>query len=268
MATFSWTNQHVLLTGAAGGLGRCIAQQLTAAGAKVLLVGRNSSSLEALAQQLQQSYLQADITTSAGQQALLDYVLHWRTTQMPVTGLINNAGINHAGLFSQQSTTAIAEVIQTNLMAPMQLSALILPYLPHQRGWLMNLGSVFGSIGFPGQTLYCASKFGLRGFTEALQRELPTQQITVMYCAPRAIDTNFNSPLTVAMNQACGSTADAPEWVARKVLQQIARGKSKQVLGWPERFFAWLNGFIPSLVAKSMRSPRQHLYRLTKELSK
>lgn len=268
MAKFNWQRQHIILTGAAGGLGEQLAEQLSALGAKVLLLGRTERSMQDLAQRLQQPYLTADVTDALGQQQLLDYVELWQHTKTPVTGLINNAAINSAGMLCQQSTTDIAQVIQVNLTAPMQLSALVMPFLDPQQGWILNVGSVFGSIGYPGQSLYCAAKFGLRGFTQALQRELGATSIRVMYCAPRAIATGLNDPLTAAMNAATGSAVDSAGAVASKIVRQIANAKPHQVLGWPEKFFVWLNGAMPGLVASSMSAPRKILYRLTQELGK
>jgi len=89
-----------------------------------------------------------------------------------------------------------------------------------------------------------------------------------MYCAPRAIATSLNDPLTTAMNDATGSSVDSAGKVASKIIKQIADAKPHQVLGWPEKFFAWLNGAMPGVVASSMKTPRKILYRLTQELGK
>ena len=87
--------------------------------------------------------------------------------------LINCAGTNNFGMFEDQPQNAIKQVLDINLTGPILLSLELMPLL-RQRGdaHIVNIGSTFGSIGYPGFSAYCASKFGLRGFTEALRREL------------------------------------------------------------------------------------------------
>ncbi|RUO46479.1 SDR family oxidoreductase [Pseudidiomarina donghaiensis] len=268
MPKLNWQQQHIILTGAAGGLGQSLVKALSERGAKVLLVGRNEAALQALGNAYQQSYYVLDLTTPDALAQLQAYVEQQRSTQRPVTGVINNAAINHAGLLSQQSAEHIHAVIQTNLTVPMQLTAALLPYLPQQRGWLLNMGSVFGSLGYPGQTLYCASKFGLRGFTEALHRELGAHGPKLMYCAPRAISTTFNDGITAELNERLHTHADSPAVVAAHVLRQIETQQTNVVIGWPERLFVWLNGWLPSVVASGMKKPQKLLYQLTQEQNK
>lgn len=94
--------------------------------------------------------------------------------------------ITQVGLFSQTTGASIEQVVQTNLIVPMLSCRTIMLLLPDADGWIMNIGSVFGAIGYPGQALYSASKFGLRGFTQALQRELGAQGVKIFYCAPQS----------------------------------------------------------------------------------
>ena len=263
MSQFAWAAQHVLLTGATGGLGSQLARLLTQKGARVTLVGRNEAVLSALAEQLQQPYLVIDMLESAAVTKLADYVQcqHAR----PVTGLINNAGISATGLFHQQSESLIPQLLQTNLIAPVLFCHGLLPLLPRPHGWILNVGSVFGAIGYPGQALYSASKFGLRGFTEALQREMSDDDIRIMYCAPRAINTPMNDGLMAQFNSQLNTKADEPGYVAQQILTQIEQGQPRKTLGWPEKLFVRINGCLSSLVDGSMQKPRDLLKRLSKE---
>jgi short-subunit dehydrogenase len=79
---------------------------------------------------------------------------------------------------------------------------------------IINIGSTFGSIAFPDFSGYCASKFGLRGFTEGLRRELADQSILVHYLTPRALDTGMNFAAVRALNAELGNTMDPPKLVA------------------------------------------------------
>ncbi len=152
--------------------------------------------------------------------------------------MINNAGISQFALSAQQD---YQQQLQINLLAPMQLCQLLLPQLQQQpEAVIVNVGSAFGSIGYPGFSGYCASKFGLRGFTEALKRELAASPVRVLYFAPRATDTSINSAAVVAMNQQLGTRMDSPEFVAAQLLAQLKTRK-------PDVFSAGRNNFLSNL---------------------
>ncbi|MFQ3194170.1 MAG: short-subunit dehydrogenase [Colwellia sp.] len=105
-----------------------------------------------------------------------------------VNVLINNAGVSQFKLFEQASESDISDIsdiITTNTIAPMQLTQALLPLLKqYDKAQIINMGSTYGSIGFPGYTAYCASKFALRGFSQTLSRELADSNIRVKYLAP------------------------------------------------------------------------------------
>jgi short-subunit dehydrogenase len=86
-----------------------------------------------------------------------------------------------------------------------------------------------------------------------LRRELADSTVRVIHVAPRAIDTPINPPAVRALNQALGSATDTPEVVARHIVAMLANDVSEGHIGFPERFFAWLNGFAPGLVDQGLR---------------
>lgn len=242
--------KRVLLTGASGGIGRAIARRLASEGASVLLVARRPEELLLLSQQLPGSHscFSADLTSAADLQALLGFVQATGGIDM----LINNAGASQFSLCAEQDYAA---QIALNLLAPMQLCQQLLPMLQQRpAATIVNIGSAFGSIGYPGFSGYCASKFGLRGFTEALKRELSLSKIRVLYFAPRATQTAINSQAVVAMNQELGNAMDTPDVVAAQLLAQLQQGQSRRFVGWPEKLFVRLNGVLPELVDKAIRS--------------
>lgn len=242
--------KRVLLTGASGGIGRAIARRLASEGASVLLVARRPEELLLLSQQLPGSHscFSADLTSATDQQALLGFVQATGGIDM----LINNAGASQFALAAEQDYAA---QIALNLLAPMQLCQQLLPMLQQRpTATIVNIGSAFGSIGYPGFSGYCASKFGLRGFTEALKRELSLSKIRVLYFAPRATQTAINSQAVVAMNEELGNAMDTPDVVAAQLLVQLQQGQSRRFVGWPEKLFVRLNGVLPELVDKAIRS--------------
>ncbi len=243
----------LLLTGATGGIGRAMAQALAAAGAKLILVSRDLTQLQRLRQQLTGSHLicAADLAKPQDLQRLVEFCQNLTHEQGPLAGVINNAGISQFALSAQQD---YQQQLQINLLAPMQLCQLLLPQLQQQpEAVIVNVGSAFGSIGYPGFSGYCASKFGLRGFTEALKRELAASPVRVLYFAPRATDTSINSAAVVAMNQQLGTRMDSPEFVAAQLLAQLKTSQSRRFLGWPEQLFVKLNALFPAIVDKALR---------------
>ena len=187
----------VLLTGAAGGIGAAFAQVLAAAGAQLILVSRTQAKLDALLATLPgegHRVIAADLATSEGRAAVVD------ACAGSVDVLINNAGINHFGLFEAESEQQTRSMLEVNTLAPILLTKALIPQLAKRDSIIVNVGSGFGSIGFAGYCTYSASKFALRGFTEALRREMADSSVCVMYLGPRATITDMNSDIVVAMN--------------------------------------------------------------------
>jgi len=149
---------------------------------------------------------------------------------------------------------AIAELIGLNVTATLQLTHRLLPMLRRrERAVVLNLGSTFGSIGYPGFSAYCASKFALRGFSEALRRELADTHVRVLYVAPRATRTTMNGDAIIAMNADLGVTMDDPSVVASAVVKALRHEREEVYLGWPERLFVRLNQLLPRRVDQALR---------------
>lgn len=244
--------KRILLTGATGGIGQAIAKQLAAEGASLLLTARDAEALAAVAAGLPGNHVvcAADLSKAAERARLVDVVSEGKGLDV----LINNAGSQQFGWFSALSEAAISRQLLLNLEVPVLLSHHLLPQLAASgEAVILNIGSTFGSIGHPGFSAYCASKFGLRGFSEALGRELADTGIRVSYLAPRATRTSLNAPAVNALNDALGTHSDSPEQVAAAVIRMLLDGSRRRHLGWPERFFAWLNQVLPAVVDRALR---------------
>ncbi|MFK7732557.1 MAG: SDR family oxidoreductase [Pseudomonadales bacterium] len=249
------SNSTTLLTGATGGIGRAIAAELNAAGESLLLIGRCESRLKNLQRDLRQAnaqsggnvnYCVADINRAEDRQCILRKV---QQHQQPVTRLINNAGVNAFAMFEDQSADSVQDILNTNAVAPIQLIRILLPYfLAQQTADIVNIGSTFGSIGYPGFSSYSASKFALRGFTEALSREYENSGLQIRYFAPRATKTDLNCSHVEQMNEQLNVNMDCPKQVARELAAFINSEKRSAAVGWPEKGFARLNQLFPSLV--------------------
>lgn len=257
----------IVLTGASGGIGRSIAEKLSAEGARLILVARNEEKLTQLLGDLggpPHVSVAADLGEPQGRRRLRKYCESLGSGGIDI--LVNNAGINEFGFFEEQSQAAITNLININLVTPMLICQDLLPLLRRRSGTrIINVGSTFGSIGYPGFSAYCASKFGLRGFTESLRRELADTDMQISYIAPRATQTTLNSNSMVAMNDALGTTMDDPSVVADAVMKIInAPAGPDKYLGWPEKLFVRVNALLPALVDSSLRKQLPIIRRFAK----
>lgn len=249
----------IALTGATGGIGQAIAQRLATNGHRLILIGRNQEKLEQLRQQLRQQ-LSETVEHLAIAADLLDRQDRARIVERcreldSIDALINNAGVSRFALLQDSSDEDIQAILNTNVLAPMLLARDFLPLLQaSDSASVINVGSTFGTIGYAGFSPYSASKFGLRGFTEALRRELADTSIAVHYLAPRAVDTTMNSAAVVALNKQLGNAMDTPDIVANACHELLTQRRSgNRYLGWPERFFVKLNALLPRLVDGALR---------------
>jgi short-subunit dehydrogenase len=234
---------RVVLTGASGGIGLAIATALCASGARVLAVARHRESLEPLLERYPQHlcWVGADLMFVADRRK----VLAAAEAIGGINLLINAAGVNHFAIC---------------------LTKTLLPLLKQaESAMVVNVGSTYGSIGYPGYASYCATKFALRGFSEALRRELADTRVGVLYVAPRATRTSMNSPAAQALNDALKSNVDDPHTVASAVIHAIAGDHRDLYLGWPERFFVRLNSLLPNLVDRGLRKQLPLIRRLSQK---
>ena len=243
--------KSVLITGASGGIGGATACALADDGHRLLLTGRDRARLEEVAHRCgpRAHWIAADLTR-AGDRAQVVAA----AAELAVDTVINNAGTNRLARFEHMDDAAIAAMIAANVSAPITLTRALLPQLHARPGaQIVNIGSTFGTIGFPGYVLYSTTKFALRGFSEALRRELGDSAIQVKYVAPRATDTGLNSTRADALNRDLGNTVDRPEKVAAAIVAILERGPGDYYLGWPEKLFARLNALAPGLVSRALR---------------
>ena len=176
-----------MVTGASRGIGAAIAKRLASEGAKVA-INYNSSKEQALqvlsaVQEVSEGMLvQGDVSVQADAEKVLSQVIeNWGKIDI----LVNNAGINRDKLLMRMDASDWDDVMNVNLRGTFLCTKLVLPYLIKQRrGNIVNVSSVVGLSGNPGQVNYAASKAGLVGFTKALAREVASRNITVNALAP------------------------------------------------------------------------------------
>ena len=253
---------RAILTGASGGIGRAIAAALAPHCSELVLVGRDAARLAASAAAAGPAArtVIADLATQAGRDAV----------SLPgLNLLINNAGAGDFAWLADQSDATLARIVEANVLAPMQLTRRLLPELVRQpEAWIVNVGSIMGYLGYPGHAAYCASKFALRGFSEALRRELADGPVRVLHLAPRATRTAMNGAGACAMNAELGVAMDEPAVVASELLALLRRPVRERLLGMPEALFARLNQLVPGLVDRALRRQLSIIRRLAPASSK
>lgn len=253
---------RAVLTGAGGGIGSAIARRLAPQADSLLLVGRQAAPLEVLCKDLGShvKLVCGDLTDPS----TLAAIEQAARSAGGLNLLVNNAGVSQFHSFETQSPAAIRSMLDINLLAPMLLTRQLLPLL-HEApsAQVVNIGSVFGLLGYPGFAAYGASKAGLKGFSQALRRELSDSAIEVRYFAPRATRTSINSSAVNAMNSALGTAEDTPQAVADAFAEFLAGTNWQTTLGRKESFFVFLNRLLPALpddaIRKQLAVIRQYL---------
>lgn len=248
------TGKQLVLTGATGGIGAAMARRLAERGATLVLLGRNRERLENLLSELGQtrhSYVAGDLSDAAARRALVEHCL---VLPEPIDGLINNAGTSVFAPIDATGADELQSLLTINLLVPMLVTRDLLPLLRRRdRAFVVNVGSTFGSIGYPGFAGYCASKFGLRGFSEALRRELALSNVSVHYLAPRATHTGLNSGAVDSLNATLGNAVDDPRLVADALVKLLESENKAHYIGWPEGLFVRLNHLLPGLVDNALK---------------
>ncbi|WP_375407766.1 3-oxoacyl-[acyl-carrier-protein] reductase [uncultured Methylobacterium sp.] len=194
---FDLTGRKALVTGATGGLGGSIARALHAQGAAVSISGTRSDALEALAAELGGERVHSLVTNLSDKDAVEALVPAAEAAMGGLDILVNNAGITRDNLFLRMKDEEWDAVIAVNLTAAFRLSrAAVKGMMRRRHGRIVNIGSVVGSTGNPGQVNYAAAKAGLVGMTKALAAEVASRNLTVNCIAPGFI----TSPMTDGLN--------------------------------------------------------------------
>lgn len=246
---------NVLLTGASGGIGTELAVRLADQGARLLLTARSEQRLRSLRERLagktaEVRSVAADLGTPEGRATVIRAAASFNGG---VSIVINNAGTNHFGRFEDQAAADIENLFNANLLGPVLMTHALLPALrAAERALVVNVGSILGSIGLPGQVGYASSKFAIHGFSEALRRELAGSSIGVLYIAPRSTETAMNDSAQRHFNERAGVRSDTAARVADKIVAAIIHDERERFIGWPERFFVKVNSLLPGLVDRSV----------------
>jgi len=234
--------KNIVITGGSGGIGSLLAKEFSALGASIIVMDRVAPAGSG-------AFIEGDLSTLEGIQAVAEKL---KATKVDV--LINLAGVQYFGMADAQSPQNTALTYMVNLLAPVMLTQAVLPAMKERGfGHIVNIGSIFGSINFAHFASYSSSKAGLKGFSEALRREVTKDNIHVTYIAPRAVKTPLNSGKVMELAQLTKMKMDEPSVVVEQIVKAVINEKKDVYIGSPEKYFVRLNALLPRLVDGALK---------------
>ncbi len=253
MARRRLAGKRAIVTGASSGIGREIALQLAEKQVDVLVTARREDRLSELVQDLQAfgvraAHVSGDITDAALRGELL-HVAQQRFGGLDI--LINNAGVGATGPFATARPDRLHRILDINFLAPVELIRSALPLLRQgSHAIIVNISSVLGHRAVPKKSEYCASKFALHGFSDALRAELSAEGIDVLLVSPSTTKSEFfdnvlEDNARLPWLKLGGMPADR---VARKTVRAIARGRQEIILTPGGKLLVWCDRLCPPLV--------------------
>ncbi len=258
MGRRSLDNRRILLTGASSGIGHALALQLAPFGARLLLLARREAPLVELAAELKQlgaasaEPIVGDVTDTEVRTAVAQRIRNdWGGLDL----LINNAGVSAHGRFEGSSPEVLRQIMEVDFFAAAELVRETFSLLKAgDDSLVVNIGSILGHRGVPLNSEYCASKFALRGWSEAIRPELTRDGIGVLLVSPGTTDTPFFDHL-LAKNEKLpwGEQQGVPaEQVAAQIIRAIEHRRHEIFPNWRGRLLGLLNRFSPRLVDRLM----------------
>ncbi|MBM7084619.1 SDR family NAD(P)-dependent oxidoreductase [Micromonospora sp. WMMD734] len=258
MRNFDFTAGTAVVTGAASGIGEALAHGLARRGSDLVLLDRDGDRLDAVAAAVRAAHPGRQVDTHLVDLADLCTTARVAEEVMArhprVRLLVNNAGVALGGRFDQVTMDEFHWVVDINFRAPVQLTHALLPALRAEPGaHLVNVSSLFGLIAPAGQTAYAASKFALRGFTEALRHELADDGIGVTSVHPGGIATRIarnarvgvgvpREEFDAARRQFEKLLSIPAEQAAEVILRGVERRRGRVLIGWSAK--------LPDLLAR------------------
>ena len=258
MGRRSLNDRRVLLTGASSGIGRELALQVAPFGTRILLMARREAPLLELVAELERrgaasaEPIVGDVTDSATRRIATERIRdEWDGLDL----LVNNAGISAHGRFEGSSPEVLRQIMEVNFFAATELVRETLPMLKAGDDPLVvNVGSILSHRGLPFNNEYSASKFALRGWSEAVRPELAREGIDLLLVSPGTVDTEFFDHLIARSEQVPWGTQQGipPAVVAAQTIRAMQRRRREILPNWRGRLLVLLNRLSPRLVDRFM----------------
>jgi uncharacterized oxidoreductase len=239
------TSRHALVTGGSAGIGRELALQLAAAGDRVLICGRDRARLDDTVATGggRIRAVVCDIARADGRATLVEAA---QALGAPLDLLVHNAGVQFEARFGEATVSpeAVEREIAINLTAPLALTAALMPQLRRPGATVINVTSLLARHPKVAAPVYCATKAGLRAFSQALRHQLAPLGLHVIEAVPPLVDT--------AMTAGRGRRKISPTEAARQIVAGLPRRRAEIHIG-VARALCTLDRLAPSLVARALR---------------
>jgi len=262
-------NKVIVITGGSSGLGLGLAEVFSQQGAKVVLLARNQEKLDAAEFVLKKQNTKAEVMTYSidiadeikTREAINDVINHFGTIDI----LINSAGILAEGYFEKTSLATFKSIMDTNFIALVNITQLSLPYLKASKGRIVNIASMASYFGTFGYSAYCASKFAVLGFSEALRYELRPQGVRVQVVCP----PEFAGPMVdgisanrTSENKQLVQTAGtlSVKQVVRETIKGMGSNQFEILIGTNSRVLNRINRYFPNTVRKYLDITIKKIY--------
>ena len=267
-------NKICVITGAGSGIGRALALTLKQNGAILALSDIDENGLAETLTLLGESTNQImhDRLDVSDASAIPLYADKVKAALGSADYVFNVAGIARVGTFDDSPLSSLETVMNVNFYGVVRMSKAFLGQLKETRGGLVNISSIFGIIGFPGQADYCASKFAVRGFSETLAQEMENYGVTVSSVHPGGVATNIARNAVMDKNPIPSKTREemdaefdvaaitSAEKAADIILNGTAKKRRRIIVGKDASIVQIISRLFPSTYAKIMRKLKPDMY--------
>ena len=244
---------RILCTGASSGIGAALSRQLASRGARLVLNARREERLREVASDIEKEggtvcLVPGDITDEQTRQAML---AQSQSQWGGLDAIINCAGIGSIANFADSSEDVLRQIMEVNFFAAVELTRLAIPVLQTGRQpIIVNIGSVLGHRAVPSKSEYCASKFALHGFSDALRAELAATGIDLLLVSPSTTSSEFFDHLLHqdTTSAKANRRGMAPQKVATKIIRAMATGRHEIIISAGGKLLVWLDRLCPPLM--------------------
>ncbi len=260
MTRRTFKGKTVVVTGAAGGLGRALAKRFASAGANIAALDTNHGGLERLRRELRHDggvciALPCDVTAAESCLAAVEATTRRFDT---IDVLINNAGISHRSGFAETGLDVIRRVMEVNFFGAVNCSKAALPALTSSRGMIIAISSVAGFSPLLARSGYAASKHAMHGFFESVRTEVAPSGVAVLMVCPSFVDTDIDRHALagngepVRRDKIIVGRRMSPEYVAARVYDAATAGRRRLLVGSTARLAWWLSRTLPTSFDRAM----------------
>lgn len=262
----SFKNKVVVITGAAGGMGRALCRQFGRAGAKIALLDLHREALDTFARELNQTSIQTLVLTCDVTDEPACQMAMQKITEIfgRIDVLINNAGITQRSAFEKTQTSVFRKVMEVNFFGALHCTKAALPALIKNQGIIIVMSSIAGFSPLYGRSGYSASKHALHGLFESLRSELKTKGVRVMMVCPGFTATDIEKNAldgdgrpTQHPRSTTGKIA-TPDEVAAAIYHAALRNKRLLVLSTVGKLAHLVSNFFPAYYERVMTKRLQH----------